>query len=99
MAASTKKVRRISDAVSLEQIPNVGKAMAGDLERLGIHAPRDLASADPKALYDALCALDGVRHDPCVLDVFMAAVDFAKGGAAAHWSAFTPERKAKWPGV
>ena len=46
-------------------------------------------------LYDALCRLDGVRHDPCVRDVFAAAVDFAEGGPPRPWWAFTPGRKAR----
>ena len=37
-------------------------------------APAALAGQDPEALYERLCALDGVRHDPCLLDVFTAIV-------------------------
>ena len=63
----------------LQQLPNVGPAVAGDLLRLGVTAPAALAGQDPEALYERLCALDGVRHDPCLLDVFTAIVARANG--------------------
>ena len=37
---------------------------------------------DAYALYRELCRRDGVRHDPCVLDVLLSLVDFMQGGAA-----------------
>lgn len=75
------KVRR--EAVrTLTDLPNVGKATAADLHRLGIHAPQDLLGCDAYALYRELCRRDGVRHDPCVLDVLLSLVDFMQGGAA-----------------
>ena len=79
----------------LRTIPNIGPAMADDLMRLGIAGPDDLVGRDPDDLYDVLCRLDGVRHDPCVRDTFAAAVDFANGGPPRPWWAFTPERKAR----
>ena len=54
---------------------------------------------DAYALYRELCRRDGVRHDPCVLDVLLSLVDFMQGGAAQPWWAFTAERKARWPGL
>lgn len=77
----------------LEDLPNVGKAVAADLRRLGIRVPRDLAGRDPYALYDALNRATGVRHDPCLLDTFIAAVRFIDGGPAQPWWAYTAERK------
>lgn len=92
------KVRR--EAVrELTDLPNVGKATAADLHRLGIHTPQDLLGCDAYALYRELCRLDGVRHDPCVLDVLLSLVDFIQGGAAQPWWAFTAMRKARWPGL
>lgn len=79
---------------SLRDIPNIGPAMEGDLHRLGITSPAQLAGRDPLALYDCLCALDGARHDPCVIDAFMAAVDYMEGGRSTPWWKFTPRRKA-----
>lgn len=32
-------------------------------------------------------------HDPCLLDVFIAVVEFVNGGRARSWWEFTSERK------
>ena len=55
--------------------------------------PRDLAGRGPYALFDALCAIPGVRHDPCVLDVFISAVRFMEGAPALKWWHYIDERK------
>jgi hypothetical protein len=77
----------------LEDIPNVGPAIAGDLRRLGITSPADLLGRDPYAMYEELCRVTSARHDPCVLDVFIAAVRFMSGGPKKPWWSFTAERK------
>lgn len=77
----------------LQEIPNVGPATAEDLLRLGVRKLEDLKGRDPLEMYDAISRLDGVRHDPCVLDVFMAIVHFAKTGHAKPWWNFTASRK------
>lgn len=77
----------------LQRMPNIGPAMAYDLLRLGIRRPDDLAGRDPDAMYTELGRMDGVRHDPCVRDVFAAAIDHAQTGANQPWWHFTPERK------
>jgi hypothetical protein len=77
----------------LEDVPNVGKAIAKDLRYIGIEAPGDLTGKDPFELYDTLCAKSGVRQDPCVLDTFIAAVRYVEGGPKLPWWAFTAERK------
>lgn len=79
----------------LQQIPNVGPATAGDLRRLGITEVAQLAGRDPQALYEELSRLTGVRQDPCVRDVFAAAVDFADGKPARPWWEYSRERLAK----
>ncbi len=61
------KVRR-KTTVRLTDLPNVGPAMARDLERLGIRTPADLRGRDPLDLYEMLCAATRVRQDPCVLE-------------------------------
>src|ERR1700693_1063139 len=78
---------------ALEDLPNVGKAVAADLRELGIRAPAQLRHKDPFALYDRLNRRTGVRHDPCLLDTFIAAVRFVEGGPAKPWWAYTAERK------
>lgn len=90
-----RKARTADEAVRLEQIPNIGKAMAGDLHRLGIAKPAALKGRDPYALYARLCELTGVRHDPCVIDTFISAVRFMEGAPARPWWAYTAERKAR----
>ena len=81
----------------LEQLPNVGPSLAGDLRRVGVAQPRDLVGRDPfalyDALYDALCDVSRTRQDPCVLDVFMSAVHFMEGAPALPWWHYTAERK------
>jgi Pathogenicity locus len=78
----------------LEQLPNIGPALAADLRLIGIQHPRELQGRDPFALYQSLATATGARQDPCVLDTFMAAVDFMNGAAAAPWWAYTARRKA-----
>jgi hypothetical protein len=79
---------------SLQTIPNVGPRIAADLVQLGIRSVDDLADADPGNLYEQLCAENG-RQDPCVADVFCAAVDFARGGPPRPWWEYSRERKAR----
>ena len=69
----------------LEELPNIGKAIAGDLRLVGIQQPRDMIGKDPYQLYDDLCNATGEKHDPCVLDVFLAVVAFMEGGVPGLW--------------
>ena len=75
-------------------VPNVGKAIAGDLNALGISHPLDLPGKAPYPLYAQLCELSGTRHDPCVIDVFIAAVRYMEDKPAQNWWAFTAKHKA-----
>lgn len=95
--SAVPKARHIDDCHRLEDLPNIGPAIAADLRLLGIAAPRELRGRDPLALYRALCRATGTRQDPCVLDTFIAAVRFAEGGPAVPWWAHTAERKARHP--
>jgi Pathogenicity locus len=87
------KAASAADCRSLEQLPNIGPALAADLRLLGIRHPQDLRSRDPFVLYRSLCAKTGRRQDPCVLDTFMAATDFMHGAVPAPWWHYTAERK------
>jgi len=40
-----------------------------------------------------LCGKTGVRHDPCVIDVFMSITRFMDGEEPRPWWAYTDERK------
>lgn len=86
------KVSR-SNLRKLTDLPNIGPACAADLRLLGIHAPGDLIGRSPFTLYQQLCAKTGVRHDPCVIDVFMSITSFMNGDEPREWWAFTSERK------
>jgi predicted GIY-YIG superfamily endonuclease len=87
MAKGRRKIAR------LEDIPNVGPAIAADLRQLGITTPAELPGRDPYAMYDDLCRITGQRHDPCLLDTFIAAVRFMEGEPKKPWWKYTAERK------
>ena len=72
---------------------NVGRAVAGYLQRADITEVRQLAGRDPVDVYDTICTIDGRRHDPCLLDTIMSAVDQANGNPARPWWTYTPTRK------
>lgn len=88
-----KKAKTAAQALELEAIPNIGPSIAGNLRLLGIHAPTDLKGQDPYVLYQQLCAQTGVRHDPCLLDTFIAATRFMAGEPPLPWWRYTKERK------
>ncbi len=87
------KARTATEAQKLEDLPNIGKAMAGDFRLLGIAHPRQLVGRDPYRLYDELCAATGARHAPCVIDAFISAVRFMEGAPPHPWWHYTAERK------
>ena len=89
------KARHASEARTLIDLPNVGPATMGDLHLLGIETPAQLIGRDPYALYDALCEATGIRHDPCMIDVFISAVRFMEGAPPHPWWHYTAERKRK----
>jgi hypothetical protein len=93
LAVKSPKAASAAECQRLEDLPNIGPAMAADLRALGIVHPRELAHRDAFVLYQGLCALSGKRQDPCVLDTFMAATDFMRGAAPAPWWAYTAQRK------
>jgi hypothetical protein len=97
--SSFAKARHAADCDALEQLPNIGPALAADLRSIGVRHPRELASRDAYQLYQTLCAATGRRQDPCVLDTFMAATDFMRGAPAAPWWKYTPQRKAVYGAV
>ena len=82
-----------NDITRLEDIPNVGPAVAADLRQLGITSPGDLPGRDLYAIYDDLCRITGQRNDPCLLDTFIAAVRFMEGEPKKPWWKYTTERK------
>lgn len=67
-----------SKVEKLTDLPNIGKALVG---------------RNPYELYEQLCAITGVRQDPCVLDVFISITRFMDGDDPLPWWAYTAERK------
>ena len=85
---------------ALEQIPGIGPSMAEDLHSLGISHVAHLKGRSPEALYKKLCALTGVRQDPCVLYTFRCAVYYASNQTHEaeklkwwHWKDMPAARK------
>lgn len=94
MAQQRKKPGKgVRGVARLEDIPNVGPAVASDLRRLGITSPAGLPGRDPYALYDELCRITGERQDPCLLDTFIATVRYMEGAPKRPWWKYTAERK------
>lgn len=87
------RVRHLTD------LPNIGPAMARDLELIGINTPDQLVGKDPFKLYQALCLKSGVRQDPCVLDIFISITRFVGGDEPQPWWAYTEERKRRYGSV
>ena len=94
MVIKSPKAASVDECQRLEQLPNIGPAIAADLRLIGIERPADLCGKDAYVLYRQLCEKTGQRHDPCVLDTFMAATDFMRGAPPAPWWKYTAERKA-----
>jgi Pathogenicity locus len=67
-----QKPRRLKDLVS------IGPAMLRDFELLGVHSVAELARQRPQQMYARLNRVSGQRQDPCILDVFRAAVAQAR---------------------
>lgn len=74
-------------------LANIGPAMCQDLVDLGIHTIHELAKADPDELYLRLQRVTGTKQDPCVWDVFAAAIYEACTGEKHPWWHWTPIRQ------
>ncbi len=79
-----------------DQIINIGSAMTRDFERLGIATPQGLIGQDPLELYRQICGVDNQFHDPCVLDTYMATIEYMNGKRPRTWWSYTPERKKRY---
>ena len=77
----------------LDDLPNIGKKMATYLELADIDTPQSLIGKDAFEIYNKLCQKTGKKFDPCVIDVFMSAIDFMEGGEPSAWWEFTSRRK------
>lgn len=91
------KATHALEVTRFEDIPNIGKKMAEDFREMGLKKPSDLMHKDAFALYQKRCRQTGVRQDPCVLDTYIAAIDFLNGAPARPWFAYTAQRKRDYP--
>lgn len=100
MKTRRKQARRSgkTDERVLDDLVSIGPATLGDFALLEVRSVSDLAEQDPQKLYDRLCRLTGTRQDPCVLDVFHAAVAQARDpdlpAAQRQWWYWSRVRKA-----
>jgi hypothetical protein len=85
--------RRLRDLIS------VGPAMVRDFDMLGVSSVAHLARQSPQRLYERLCGITGQKQDPCVLDVFCAAVAQARNpqlpAEQCQWWYWSRRRKAR----
>jgi pathogenicity locus Cdd1 protein len=83
----------------LEDLISIGLAMLREFEILGIRSMRQLARQNPQRMYARLNRFSGQRQDPCVLDVFCAAVAQARNSRLpaeqCQWWYWSRKRKAK----
>lgn len=77
----------------LEDLPNVGKSIAGDLRAIGITRATQLVGKDPYKLYARMNRVLGARQDPCLCDVLISVVRYMEGAPERPWWHYTPERK------
>ncbi len=73
----------------LNDLVSVGPETLKDFDALGIKTLGQLAKQEPHLLYKKLCALTGIKQDPCVEDVFAAAIAQAR-------DPHLPEEQKKW---
>lgn len=78
----------------LQEIPNVGPAVARRLAELGFDGAASLRGQDPEELFARTQAARGGPEDPCLLDTYRAVVAFADTGDTRPWHAFSRERLA-----
>jgi len=84
-----------TDIKSLQEIPNVGKAIEKVFNIIGIYLPKQLIGKNPYKMYKELCNATNQKYDPCVIDIFISAVRYMEGGPPKRWWEFTEERKNK----
>lgn len=77
----------------LLSLMNVGQATNKDLQLLNINSIQELAAACADELYTRLQRLTNKSHDPCVWDIFAAAINEARTGEKQPWWEWTKIRK------
>jgi Pathogenicity locus len=93
---TARRLKSEPATIPLSHLRNVGPAALGDFALLGIETVAQLAECEADTLYQELQIRTGQRQDPCVWDVFAAAIHQARTGEALNWWAFTAGRKARF---
>ena len=100
--ARKKKLLEIdisSESRNLSDLVSIGPAALADFKLLGIGSVKELRNKNARVLYDKLCDRSGVRHDPCVEDVFRWAIEQANNPKLekqkANWFYWSKIRKQK----
>ena len=78
---------------SLTDLPNIGKAIASDLKKIGISSSSDLEKRNPLSVFDELRTVMGHRHDPCVYYTLLSVQHFLQTGESLPWWKFTEQGK------
>ena len=91
------KAKTVATVKKFQDIPNVGAAMEHDFKQLGLKEPKDLKKQDAFKLYKKMCRVNSRRQDPCVLDTYIAVIDFMNGAPARPWWYYTKQRKSQHP--
>lgn len=99
MLTTMKKIPNFNEVTKFEEIPNIGKRIAGDFRLIGLKNPNELKKQNPLDLYNRIGLARGHREDPCMLDVCMAAIDFMNGKEPRSWWYYTPKRKKQYPDI
>jgi hypothetical protein len=98
LKAAQDKGRKVNER-QFRDLVSVGPAIERDFQMMGIRNVAQLAKQNPKKMYDKMCKLTGQRQDPCVLDVFEAAVAQAVNprlpAAKCQWWYWSRMRKAR----
>lgn len=77
----------------LEDLPNIGKALAAKLRRIGIGQPEQLMGRNPLEIFFELSTVTGHRPDPCVLYTFLSVEHYLKHDEVLPWWKFTERGK------
>ena len=78
---------------SLTELPNVGKAIASDLQKIGIATSSEIEQRDALAIFEELREVMGNRHDPCVYYTLLSVKHFLSTGEPLPWWKFTDQGK------
>lgn len=78
---------------SLTDLPNIGKAIASDLKKIGISTSSELAKRNPLLVFEELRKVMGQRHDPCVYYTLLSVKHFLQTGESLPWWKFTEQGK------